>query len=446
MSAENMGFAIGTDVSAKPAEIENVVPPQKVVPVAPPKPGFNPGKLASEYFQKTKNLFHSFSLKANAAPRVKNNTLIGILVAVTLAIIGGALYWWFVPKAKITVFFIPRRFEQQVTLSFSPNGTSDTTNGIIPAQVITDKVSGDKTKSTTGVKLIGNKAAGNVQIANGNGTAINLAAATVLTSSAGLKFVTTQQASVSGQILPGSPGTAAVNVAAADIGSQYNLAKGEVFAIGNYPKAMVAGTSTADFSGGSSQEIAAVSAADQTGLETDLKAELTQNAINDISAKVASDQIFVNDLAALDTVSETFDHKVGDSADSFKLSLTLNATGIAADKAKLIEYATAVLKDKIPSGFALNSNQIDFKFKFSGLINGNYVYSVTIGANFLPQIDTQKTIQKIVGHSVASTQSYLNSIPGYGHAEITLSPKLPGFLGTLPRISKNITLEVSAEQ
>jgi hypothetical protein len=446
VTAENLGFAIGTDVSAKANEIENVVPPQNVMPVTTPKPGFNPGKTALEYLQKTKNLFHSFSLKANAAPRVKNNTLIGVLIAVVLALIAGGLYWWFVPKAKITVFVTPRRFEQQVSLSFSPGGTSDAASGIIPAQVITDKVLGDKTKSTTGVKLIGNKAAGSIQIANGNGTAINLANATILTSSAGLKFVTTSQASVSGQILPGSPGTASVNVAAADIGSQYNLAKGEVFSIGNYPKAMVAGTSTSDFTGGSSQEISAVSAADQTGLETDLKAELTQNAINDISGKVASDQIFVNDLAGLDTVSETFDHKVGDSADSFKLSLTLNATGIAADKAKLIEYATAVLKDKIPSGFTLNSNQIDFKFKFSSQLNGNYLYTVTIGANFLPQIDIQKTIQKITGKTTSVTQDYLNSIPGFGHAEITLSPKLPGPLGTLPRIPKNITLVVTAEQ
>ena len=300
-----MGFAIGTDVSAKRNEIENVVSPQKVMPIAVPKPGFNPGNLSENTCRKPKNLFHSFSLKANAAPRVKNNTLIGVLVAVVLALIGGGLYWWFIPKAKVTVFVTPRRFEQQVALSFSSGGTFDPTNGIIPAQLITDKVSGDKTKSTTGVKLIGNKATGSVQIANGNGTAINLAAGTILTSSAGLKFLTDSQASVSGQILPGSPGTASVNVTAGDIGSQYNLAKGEVFSVGNYSKALVAGTSTADFSGGSSQEISAVSKDDQTNLETDLKTELAQNAQNDISAKVSSGQIFVTDLAGLDVASET---------------------------------------------------------------------------------------------------------------------------------------------
>jgi len=446
VTAENLGFAIGSDIAAGASEIENVVPPRVVEPVASPKPSFSPGRKVSEYLQKTKNLFHSLSLKTNTGPQAKNKNLVSILVVVLLVIIGGALYWWFIPKANVAVFVTPKRFEQQAQLSFSPAGVSDAEGDIIPAKVITDTVTGDKTKSTTGTKLIGNKAAGSVQIANGNGTAINLAAGTLLTSSAGLKFVTNSQASVSGQILPGSPGTANVDVTAFDIGAQYNLAKEEVFSIGNYPKAMVAGRSLSDFSGGSSQEISAVGADDQANLETDLKGELVQNAINNISAKVTSDQVFVNDLAGLDTVSKDFDHKIGDQADSVKLSLNLNATGIAADRVKLIEYAKGVLKDKVPSGYVLDSDQIDFKFKFSAVSGGNYLYDVAIGANFLPEMDKRKIITQIAGKTIAGTQNYLNSISGFGHAEITLKPKLPGPFGTLPRIPKNITLTVSAEQ
>ncbi|KKS96144.1 MAG: hypothetical protein UV71_C0001G0018 [Microgenomates group bacterium GW2011_GWC1_43_13] len=446
VTAENLGFAIGSDIAVNANEIENVVPPQSAEPAVFKKTNFSPGSKLSEYLQKTKNLFHSFSLKTNGAPRVKNKTLIGILVVVLLTIVGGVVYWWFFPKADVAVFVTPKRFEQQAQLSFNPSGISDAESGVIPAQVITDTVTGDKTKSTTGTKLIGNKAVGSVQVANGNGTAINLAAGTLLTSSTGLKFVTNSQASVSGQILPGSPGTANVDVTAFDIGAQYNLAKDEVFSIGNYSKAMVAGRSLSDFSGGSSQEISAVDADDQANLETDLQGELVQNAINNISAKVTSDQVFVNDLAGLDTVSKDFDHKIGDQADSIKLSLNLNATGIAADKVKLIEYAKGVLKDKVPSGYVLDSDQIDFKFKFSAASGGNYLYDVTIGANFLPEMDKTKIITQISGKTIARTQNYLNSIPGFGHAEITLKPKLPGPLGTLPRISKNITLTVSAEQ
>jgi hypothetical protein len=437
---EDMGFTV-----------ENVIPVQTPKPFIPvsPSPISNPNPISDnsvqKYFQKTKNFFRSFSVKPNAAPKIKNNTLIGILIVTVLLVIGGALAWWFIPKAKITVFVTPRRFEEPVNLTFSPNGNFDVATGTIPATVITDQVKGDKTKAATGVKLIGNKATGTVQIANGNGNAINLSVGTIITSSAGLKFVTASEASISGQLLPGSPGTATVNVTAGDIGSQYNLAKGEVFTIGNYSKAMVAGTSAADFSGGSSQEITAVSASDETSLETDLKNELTQNAVNDISGKVDSDKVFVTDLAGTVTTSETFDHKVGDSADSVKLTLGLSATGLGADKAKLIEYAISVLKDKIPQGYSLKDDQIDFKFKFSGIVNGNYIYSATVGANFLPQVEAQKIINQITGSSPAVAQNFLDSIPGFDHAEVVLTPKLPSFLGTLPRVAKNITLIVTAE-
>lgn len=448
---EELGFAVGQDVSASKREIENVIPPQQPIQAASiTKAGFNPTQKAGEYLQKTRNLFHSFSTKLStkpgAAPHTRNNTLIAVLVAAALLFIGGGVFWWFYPKAKVVVFVTPKRFEEQVQISFSPSGNFDVTLGTIPAQVITDQVLGNKTKATSGTKLIGNKAIGNVGVMNGNGAAINLAAGTILTSSAGLKFVTNSEASVSGQILPGSPGTANVDVTSVDIGSQYNLAKGEVFSVGNYSKALVAATSTVDFSGGSSQEISAVSKDDQTNLENDLKAELTQNAKNDISSKVTADQIFVDDLAGLDVANESFDHKVGDSADSFKLSLTLNATGLAADRSKLLEYSSSVLKDKIPSGFVLKANQIDFKFAFIDKVGGNYNYNVTVGANFLPQVDSQKIISQIVGKTPAVVESYLDSIPGFSRAEVTLSPKFPGFLGTLPRIPKNITLEVSAEQ
>ena len=50
-------------------------------------------------------------------------------------------------------------------------------------------------------------------------------------------------------------------------------------------------------------------------------------------------EFLINNLAEVDTTTQTFDHKVGDTADTLKLSLTINASGIAADKSKLDQYA-----------------------------------------------------------------------------------------------------------
>ncbi|MFA5911872.1 MAG: baseplate J/gp47 family protein, partial [Vicinamibacterales bacterium] len=299
VSAEAMGFAVGEDISSmKKEDIQNVMPMEPPPPVAtlPSQPSpvnvanSMPQRQSVNYLAKSKILFHSFSKifsKANPGSPRTNKGLIAILAVLGLGFVAVSILWWFVQTAKVTIYVTPKRSEENVQITFDSGGQSDQGNGIIPAKVLTDQVSGEKTKTTTGTKLIGNKATGSVQIANGNGAAINLAAGTSLTSSSGFKFVTNNEASVSGQLLPGSPGTATVNVTAYDIGSQYNLAKGEVFSVGNYSKALVAATSTGDFSGGSSQQISAVNKDDQLNLENDLKNELAQNAKSDLSAKVA---------------------------------------------------------------------------------------------------------------------------------------------------------------
>lgn len=452
VSAENMGFSVNTDVSTlKKEEVENVIP----VPITPPPAPAPtqqiavPVKTAADYLSKSKSLFHSFSNKLfpKSIPGVpnKNKWLIIALIVLGVVALTTIILWWFVQTAKVTIYVTPKRAEENVQIIFDTNGQYDKNAGVIPAKALTDEVSGEKTKSTTGTKLIGNKATGTVQIANGNGTAINLAAGTLLTSSSGFKFVTAGEASVSGQLLPGSPGTATVNVTAYDIGAQYNLAKGEVFNVGNYSKALVAATSAGDFSGGSSQQISAVSKDDQTNLETELKNELGQNIKSDLSAKTPEDRILVRDLAALDITSENFDHKVGDQADSLKLSLTLNATGLAADRANLLEYAKGVLSGKAPDGYSLSSDQIDFKFTLVSGIDGKYTYDVVVGGNFLPVTDTAKIKNLILGKTTAVATEYLNSVTGFDHADVTLKIKFPGALKTIPRIAKNITIDIRPE-
>lgn len=441
IAPEELGFAVGADVTQnqKPIEAKTEMPP------------FQPSTVrespVNNYFQKTKRFFSGFAGGINFnPPKLKGVPIvpIGIVLAVVAVLAG--LFWWFYPKAKVTIYVSPKTFQEDVTMSFNTSGQTDLANGVIPAQTLSVDVSGDKTKSATGSKLIGDKAKGSVQLQNGTAFPINFTVGTILVSSGNLKFDLDNSASVSAALSPGSPGTANLTVTADSIGSDYNLAKDEVFKVGNYPKAEVDAVAVADFSGGSSQQISAVSADDQTALETQLKDELTQNAKTQLSSQATPDQIFVDDLAGLDTKTENFDHKVGDQADSLKLNLTLTATAVVADRAKLLEYARGVLKDKIPAGFVLRDSQINFKFTFDSKQDGNYNYKVEISANFLPQVNTDDIISKISGRTPSVAQDYLTSIPGFSRADVTLSPKLPGFFGTLPHLGKNITVEVLAEQ
>ena len=450
LTPEALGFSIGQDVTigSTPKVVPQPSPTQQVIAPPPPVPTTQRPSLG-EYIRKTKTLFHGFSSKFNpeVKPRLfsgKFVTVFGIILAVLFIALG--LGWWFYPKAQVTIYVAPKTFQEESEITFDTGGQIDViANGVLATKTSV-QVSGEKTKATSGFKLIGDKAKGTVQIANGNSSPIDLAAGTILLSSGGLKFVTNSEASVSAQLLPGSPGTVTADVTAFDIGAQYNLPKGEVFKVGNFSKSLVAGTSTGDFSGGNSQQIAAVSKDDQSALETQLKDELTAKGKVELSTKATNDQISIDSLAGIDTTSESFDHKVGDAADSLKLSLSLTLNSIAVDKQKLLEYARNSLKDKVPSGFVLRDSQIDFKFTFVSQKDSNYIYKVAISANFLPQVNTDAIAKQISGRNMQISKSYLTSIPGFSRADITLNPRFPGPFGVIPRVLKNIKIEVVADK
>ena len=433
INPEELGFAVNEDVSLK-----------QTVPVEAPA---RPTIKVNEYVQKTKSLFHNFSVALPIKEFFSGKkSFLSIAVILIILGIGFGVFWWFFPKAKVSIVVTPKKFEQEVDVSFSTTGESDIQSGIISAQEITAEVSGDKTQPTTGKKVVGDRAKGSVQIQNGTAFPINLATGTFLVSSGNLKFTIDNSASVSAALSPSSPGNTSVSVTSDAIGSEYNLAKDEIFKVGNYPKAEVDASAVSDFSGGSSREILAVDKNDQASLETALKDELSQNAGEDISLKVSDDQIFVDDLAGIDISSENFDHKIGDEAGNLKLDLSVKARGVAADRAKFLEFAREVLKDKIPAGFVLRDSQIVFKFKFVDESDGKLNYKVTLSANFLPEVKTDEIIKQISGRTPSVARNYLSGIPGFVRAEVKLTPALPGPFGNLPRVSSNISVEITAEQ
>ena len=48
--------------------------------------------------------------------------------------------------------------------------------------------------------------------------------------------------------------------------------------------------------------------------------------------------------------------------------------------------------------------------------------------------------------SIDAIETILSKIPGFLRAEINIKPRLPGFFGSLPRLSKNITVELLNER
>lgn len=424
-SASDLGFVIDKDVTEAPL-------PEPVKFQAP-----EPSTPKVDVIKKAKSLFHGISMPEVKAPKFSGKSpLMAIFVTLLIIVFGGGAVWYFLPKVSVTLFLAPKGFEESFELGFNKDNS----------RIEEIEVEGEKTKSTSGVKLIGDKAKGNVQIANGNASSIKLTAGTLLTSSSGLKFTTSKEASISGQLLPGSPGTAELEVNAADIGSQYNLAKGEVFTVGNFAKSLVAATSQSDFGGGSSREISAVSKEDQAGLEKELTDELMGKAKDELNERITADDIYLEEFSSVEVDSQEFDHKVGDEADTLKLSLVLKAQAVVPNKMKLFEYTKEKFEDTKPSGFVLRTDQVGYKFTFIEETDGTFNYKLNTTANYLPEVDVDKITKNVTGKTVGAAKKYFSTLPGLTRANLVFNNKIFGTIGFFPLNRKNIEVEITAEK
>lgn len=420
----NVGVSEAPEARA-PVQYQNAEP----IPVTPPRP---PKIEIGKYMDKTRGIFHNLAQRFQKPPG-KGSKMPFIALGIGIVVL--ALLWWFIPKATVSIYVSPKKFEEEFEVGFNSSN----------ARIEEVEVSGEKTKSATGSRLVGERAKGAVRIQNGTAFPINLTAGTIIVSSGDLRFSLDKTASVSGAISPSSPGTASVDVTADAIGAEYNLAKDESFKVGNYPKAEVDATATANFGGGSSREISAVSEEDQKKLLEDLTGELNSQAKSQLASKIDANQIFINDLVSAETSQKSFDHKVGDEAENVKLTMTLAGKGVLVDRTKIADMVRERLKDKTPSGFVLRDSQIDYEFAFIEEDGGEYKFNVKAKANFLPEIKDEEIVAKIAGKFTDVVEKYLSTIPGYVNAEVRIKPNLPGFFGTLPRVRKNITIEIVSQ-
>lgn len=417
VTAEDLGFTVGTHTI--PVVEEAIYVPH--VFKLPTMPKFTNVVKSFAFLPK-------FKLSLGSKPLI----MVGVMI-ITLVFVGFVL-WWFLPKATVTIFVAPKKLEENITISVGSD---------IKGESIDVNVSGEKTKSTTGTKTVGDKAKGTVKIQNGTAFPINLPSGTVLVSSSDLKFVTTKSASISGALSPSNPGTGTVDIEAGSIGSEFNLGKDEVFKIGNYPKAEADATAIDTFSGGSSRQISSVSEDDRKKLLDDLKKELIEEAKLKLNEKIAEGMILVEASFKEDIEEEDFSNKTGDEATNLKLNLKLKIVSTIVSKNELSEISRKNLEGKVPSGFVLRDDQVTYNF---GVSDDEDKFDVKISANLLPSIDSVGVAKQIAGKYPQLAENFLSTVPGFVSAEIRLKPMLKGKLGTLPHIYKNINVEITVER
>lgn len=448
VSAEDVGFVVGEDVA---------VSGQKVKEPFSEKSSSVEKKRSTPFVHRVRSLSDSFKdkledfgsgkmkIKKTASSGKKRGPMMATLLIVGVLALFSA--WWFLPESTVTIFVSPKKLKEDIDLKAGPGISSfDVDAGEVPGEFISVSESGEKTKSTTGTKTIGDRAKGSVEIRNGTSSSVQLAVGTIITSGNDLEFEIINSASIEAALSTTSPGTETVEVQALNIGSEYNLAKDETFEVGNYDRVDVDAVTTGDFTGGSSRQISAVSKDDVDELLFDLEEELRDKALVKLKAQISEDDYLIEDSLTTEILSTDFSAEEGEESERVELSLEVKVRGVVVKKGHIFELSKKVLEEKIPAGYVLRENQIKFNFDVEDSDSDTYYFIGEIEANLLPEINTEDVAANIAGKTTSVAERYLSTISGYQRAQIILTPSLPGGLNTLPHVVGRISVEVAAER
>ena len=451
LTPEDVGFVVGEEVknfsdTQMPDSSSQEMPAAFKQPFKMPK--FSFGNLPFHLPVKNREpaMPHPSVGNLSTTPKWKRLMVFGVIFVV-LVITGGIGGWWYLPRAEIVVFLAPQNLEETESLTLDENiDQADVEARIFPAQTVAVEVTGSKSRAATGNKTVGDAAAGQVTIRNGTASDIVLESGTSLQGPGDLEYTINEEVTVGSATSPSDPGSVTTAVTASDIGAQYNIASGENFSVSNYPTSEVDAVSEGELSGGSSREVVAVSADDREKLGEELTEELKSQGIAQIEGQIESTSYFVSDAVRTEEVDTSFSKAEGDEASSVDLDMSLRVIGIVVSKEQLESLARDLLEPKVPTGYALRSEQIDVSFELDDESDGAWFFDASITANLLPEINTDDIKRNVIGKYPSQAQQYLTTIPGFTKADITLTPSLPGKLGNIPRVTDHVSIEIIADR
>ena len=387
-------------------------------------------------------LFKNKLLQVSAGGR-RIKLFLGFFVFVSFVI---GLFWWFLPSATVNVYISPRKIEEKITLSVDPTGREG--KDVVPGRVISVGVSGEKTRSATGARTVGERARGEITIYNNTSQSKTFSPGTLLTNGTGLKFTLDTPITVASESGAPTyvPGQTKATIIGADIGAEYNLGPGNIFQIANFSTSTFSGKNDNVLTGGSSREVSAVGRDDQNKLEEELLAELKAEVENKISGQINDKEKVIGESAKVEISKKSFSASVGDEAQVLKLSMAGEGRVVVVSREKLNEKLLGALSGKVPADFSLSSENITVAFgEVSEEKTGIMKLGANVVGNLLPNIDVHKLAKEIKGKSPTKVKEELAKIPGYARTTIKLSLS-PPLLSNLPQRAQRIAIKVLAEQ
>lgn len=381
---------------------------------------------------------------------LRTMAIVGISAGlVALLVLGGVFIFFF---SQITAVIVPKSqvISKEVTLTIDPEAqASDPQNLIIPGKSVGKTITKDATIQTTGVKIVGDKAKGEVLLYNKTTSDKTFPSGTVVEQD-DIQFVTDKEVTVPAAKVEEKQGGSQtdygeekVPVTAYLIGVEGNISKEKELTVGDFDKSTYSALSTIDFSGGSSREVRVVSQADLDKALAEAKKALLDQANTEFTSE-SKDGTYILPTGTVNITETQYSAELEKEAEDVTAAVTGEVLALSYQVADLKPLATEILKSEVPSGYEMTTEDPQIlSAPAENIDNKDQVaLSANISSTALPKLDEEVLKQDIAGKPVEEALSSLRSKSGVKSVSFVFYPSwASSFIKNVPNKLERITIE-----
>jgi hypothetical protein len=183
-----------------------------------------------------------------------------------------------------------------------------------------------------------------------------------------------------------------------------------------------------------------VATADLQKLKKDLGEETKAAALQKLASQVDQNHVLIEPSVHTSVLTEKFNHKADDIADSVSLSTTIRAEGMSLAQSDLDQVIANEIKDQIPPQHLTTKSEHQISVKTADAKSA--VLGLSVTATLIPQLNEAEIINNIKGKTLPAAVSYLKELPGVTTVDTVFHLPLPKFLLHFPLSSQNISVVI----
>ncbi len=392
----------------------------------------------------------------------KLNILVILAILLVLGGAGWGLYqvFWKAPKADVKVVVNSQPLIKSVQVKVVDSVPRSIEERILPGSVAQVAVTKTASIDTTGELLVGERAQGKVKVVNRTTVEKEFSDGEEIYSKSDddLYYTLDDDVTVPAATLQDPndinslllPGSIEVNVTAVAIGDDYNLDAGEDLEFDDYSSTDYVAQVTEDIEGGSSEIVKTVVQTDLDTITTNVQAQLDETVPTALGGVVGSGELLIGGSEYASLASEEVSAELGDQVDKVELTRTITLQGLTYRQIDLEELLRDLLKDFVPDGFELSTEETETNVEVLGSTDATTLslyeadLQVTLKSYVLPKVDEEGLKQKLVGKKVKEAEKIIGEVRNVKTYEININPKIP-FVQMLPTNIENISLDVKRE-